>query len=169
MGGWVHRWTHRWTHACRKLVSNWPKMAASQRPESSQDCSIPPELTETMISAIVWLDILLSPNVLMLKALIFSMVATCSRRAAISSDSTSFEDSILCAQGQGWAQPPWLEGGFGSHDKSGQGIPTGHTGFTGRHRFSREPTGHGYGAPLSSHPAPASCGTSSCLSLLDEA
>lgn len=96
-GGCVHRWTHRWTDACRKLVFNCPKLAASQRPESSHNCSFPPALTETMISAIVWLDILLSPNVLMLKALIFSMVTTCSRRAATSSDSTSFEDFILHA------------------------------------------------------------------------
>lgn len=54
-----------------------------------------------MISAIVLLDILLSPNALMLKALIFSVVATCSRRAATSSNSTGFEDAILHAEGQG--------------------------------------------------------------------
>lgn len=71
-----------------------------------------------MISAIVWLDILLSPNTLMLKALIFSVAATCSRRAATSSDSTSFEATILQAVGQGWAQPPWLGGEFGT-DKEG--------------------------------------------------
>lgn len=38
MGGWVGGWKD----ACRKLVSNCPKLAASQRPESSQDRSSPP-------------------------------------------------------------------------------------------------------------------------------
>lgn len=76
MGGWMHRWTHGWTDACRKPVSDCPKLAAPQRTKRGQDCSSPPALTETTISAIVWLDILLSPNALMLKALIFSVVAT---------------------------------------------------------------------------------------------
>lgn len=69
--------------------------------EHSQCCSFPPALTETMKSAIVWLDILLSPNVLMLKALILSVAATrSSSSAAASSSSTSL--AILHAEGQGW-------------------------------------------------------------------
>lgn len=54
-----------------------------------------------MKSAMVWLDILLSPNVLMLNALILSAAAPCSRRAAASSGSSSFEAAILRAEGQG--------------------------------------------------------------------
>lgn len=62
-----------------------------------------PALTETMIFAMVWLDILVSPNALMLKAPTFSVAATCSRRAATSSDNTSLEAAILC-RGVGGAQ-----------------------------------------------------------------
>lgn len=149
--GWVDARMDAWMDGCLQRASvRCPKLAASQRPESGQDCSSPPALTEAMISAIVWLDILLSPNTLMLKALIFSVVATCSRRAATSSDSSSFEATILHAEEQGRAQLPWLGGGFGTDNESDQGIPTGHTGFTGRRPFSSEPPGPGDGEP---HPA----------------
>lgn len=67
----------------------------------SQCCSSPPALTETMKSAIVWLDILVSPNVLMLKALILSVAAARSSSAAVSSSSTSFGAAILHAKEQG--------------------------------------------------------------------
>ena len=129
---------------------------------TARTAPLPLALTETMISATVWLDILESPNVLMLKALIFSVVATCSRRAATSSDSTGFEDAILRAEGQGRAQPPWLGGRFGTDNGGDWGTPTGHTGFAGRCLFPSEPPG-----PTSSHPAPASCGVSSRRSLLE--
>lgn len=124
----------------------------------AQDRSSPPALTETMISAIVWLDILWSPNTLMLKALIFSAVATCSRRAATSSDSTTFEAAILRAEGQGWAQLPWLGGGFGTDEEGDQGIPAGRTGFTGRRPFSREPPGPRNGEPPAGQPPGSSLG-----------
>lgn len=63
-----------------------------------------PLLTETMIFAMVWLDILASPNALMLKAPIFSVVATCGRRTATSSNNTSLGAAILCSDAGG-AQP----------------------------------------------------------------
>lgn len=107
----------------------------------------------------VWLDILASPNALMLKAPIFSVVATYGRRAVTSSNNTSLEAAILCS-GAGGAQPSWLGEGFGTDNRDDQGIPTGHTGFTGRRLFSGEPPGWKDCAPLLH-------GASSYLALLE--
>lgn len=123
----------------RKQVSPCPSWLHPKEQSMSMPAPLP-TLTETMMFAMVWLDILVSPNALMLKAPTFSVVATCSSRAVTSSDDASLEAAILC-RGAGGAQPSCLGEGFGTDNRVDQGISTGHTGFTGRCLFSGEPPG----------------------------
>lgn len=113
LGGWRHgKWVRvgvrggmeaqggaAWTGIYGKPVSAGPRLHPRDW-STATTAPLPPALTETMKSAMVWLDILLSPNALMLNALILSAAAPCSSRAAASSGSSSFKAAIL-REGQG--------------------------------------------------------------------